>query len=55
VRKVHEHHDYKFTAALIEEAARASPAIGNRMLAAGICWLRGPGGTDHPVAKAGGA
>ncbi len=50
VRKVAEHHDYKFAAALLEEAALAQPAVGHRLLAAGTCFLRGPGDADHPVA-----
>lgn len=52
VRKVREHHDYKYAAALLEESAQAQPAVGAGLLAAGLCYLRGPGDGDHPVVQA---
>src|SRR5690606_2699602 len=34
-----DHHDYKFVAAVIEEAARAHPEVGARLFAASTAWM----------------
>lgn len=49
LRKVHEHHDYKFAAALLEEMRAASPEVAARMFAASLGYLRKPADRDHPV------
>ncbi len=49
VRKVHEHHDYKFAAALLAEVAAADPDTACRMFAAGLRYLRKPGDADHAL------
>ena len=42
-------HDYKFSAAVMEDYAAVSPAWRDRFLAAGLYWLKGSGGPDAPV------
>jgi hypothetical protein len=49
LRKVREHHDVKFAAALLEEMALAGSDVAPRLLAGSLGYLRGPGGTDHPL------
>src|SRR5690606_128172 len=49
VRKVRGHHDYKFTAALLEEVRLADPAVAARILAAGTAWLVPASADDAPV------
>ena len=49
VRKVHEHHDYKFAAALLEEVALAEPDVGARLFAGSLGYLRKPADADAEV------
>jgi hypothetical protein len=44
-------HDYKFTEALIENAAWLSPRWRARYLASGAFWFNGPGDRDNPVVE----
>jgi len=47
LRKAHEHHDYKFAAALLEEMEAAAPEVAQRMFAASLGYLRKPSDPDH--------
>ena len=49
--KGNDAHDYKFSAAVLEDYARLSPEWRDRYLAASMFLLRGSGGPDSPVAK----
>jgi hypothetical protein len=49
VRKVREHHDYKYAAALLEEAGLASADVAGRMFAASLAYLRKPSDRDHAL------
>src|SRR5205807_1945986 len=49
--KGNDAHDYKFSAAVLEDYARLSPDWRDRYLAASMFLLRGSGGPDSPVAK----
>jgi len=49
VRKVREHHDYKYAAALQEEMRAASPETARRMFAVSLGYLRRPDGRDHAL------
>ena len=49
VRKVREHHDYKYAAALLEEMQLAQPETARRMFAASLGYLRKPQDRDHPL------
>jgi hypothetical protein len=49
LRKVRDHHDYKFAAALLEEMELASVATAPRLLAASFGYLRTPAGRNHPL------
>lgn len=44
-------HDYKFSAAVLEDAAHVSEPWRDRFLAASLFWLKGSGGSDSPVVK----
>lgn len=44
-------HDYKFSSAVLEDAAHVSPASRDRFLAASLFWLKGSAGPDAPVVK----
>lgn len=44
-------HDYKFSAAVMEDYSFISPAWRDRFLAASLFWLKGSGGPDSPVVK----
>ena len=39
-------HDYKFSAAVLEDYAHVSPAWRDRYLAASVYWLKGSGDAD---------
>ena len=49
LRKAREHHQYKLTAALLEEMQAASPEVAGRMFAASLGYLCKPGDRDHPL------
>jgi hypothetical protein len=51
VRKVGEHHDYKFAEALAEEIAAAAPDTAARMFAGSVGYLRRPSDPDHAAWK----
>jgi hypothetical protein len=42
-------HDYKFSAASLEDFYHVSPEWRNRFLAASVFWLKGSAGNDAPV------
>jgi hypothetical protein len=44
-------HDYKFSSAILEDAASMSPTWRNRALAAGMMLFRGSGGADSPLVE----
>ncbi len=44
-------HDYKFSAAVMEDHAHLSAGWKDRFLAASLFWLKGSGGADAPVVK----
>lgn len=44
-------HDYKFSAAVMEDHAHLSTVWRDRFLAASLFWLKGAGGADAPVVK----
>ncbi|MDB5310062.1 MAG: hypothetical protein JWO38_4264 [Gemmataceae bacterium] len=44
-------HDYKFSAAVMEDYAHLSPAWRDQFLAASLFWLKGSAGPDAPVVK----
>ena len=44
-------HDYKFSSAVLEDAAFIAPAWRDRFLAASLFWLKGSGGPDSPLVK----
>jgi hypothetical protein len=39
-------HDYKFSAAVLEDYASLSPQLRNRFLAASVFWLKGSSAPD---------
>jgi hypothetical protein len=44
-------HDYKFSAAVMEDSTHIAPAWRDRFLAASLFWMKGSGAPDSPVAK----
>jgi hypothetical protein len=44
-------HDYKYSSAVLEDAALMSPAVRNQFLAASLFWLKGSGSPDSGVVK----
>lgn len=44
-------HDYKFSAAVLEDYERLSPPWRDRLLAAGAFYFRGSGGADNDLVK----
>ncbi len=44
-------HDYKFSAAVMEDHAHLSAGWKDRFLATNLFWLKGAGGADAPVVK----
>ena len=44
-------HDYKFSSAVLEDAALVSPEWRNRFLAASVFWLKGADSPDAPLVK----
>jgi len=44
-------HDYKFSAAVMEDYPWVSPEWRNRFLAASLFWLKGSAGPDSPLVK----
>jgi hypothetical protein len=44
-------HDYKFSAAVMEDYAAISPAWRDRFLAASLYWLKGSAGPDAPIVR----
>ncbi|HZN39572.1 MAG TPA: hypothetical protein VFD82_12260 [Planctomycetota bacterium] len=51
LRKVHEHHDFKFAAALLEEMGAAAADVAPRLFAASLGYLRKPSDADHALWK----
>jgi hypothetical protein len=51
LRKVHEHHDFKFAAALLEEMGSAGADVAPRLFAASLGYLRKPSDADHALWK----
>ncbi|HEX5053947.1 MAG TPA: hypothetical protein VFZ65_19370, partial [Planctomycetota bacterium] len=49
LQKAHEHHDYKFTAALLEEMQATDPQTAARLFAASLGYLRKPADRDHEL------
>lgn len=50
-RKGTDSHDYKFSAAVLEDCANVSPAWRDRFLAASVYWLKGSGGRDTDLVR----
>lgn len=44
-------HDYKFSSAVLEDAALISPAWRDRFLAASLFWMKGSAAPDSPLVK----
>lgn len=44
-------HDYKFSAAVMEDYSHLSPGVRDQFLAASLYWLKGSGAADAPLAK----
>lgn len=44
-------HDYKFSSAVLEDAALISPEWRDRFLAASLFWMKGSGAPDAPLVK----
>ncbi|CAN5171332.1 hypothetical protein BH11PLA2_BH11PLA2_52570 [soil metagenome] len=44
-------HDYKFSVAVLEDAAVILPEWRNRFLAASLYWLKGSAAADSPLVK----
>jgi len=42
-------HDYKFSAAALEDYQHLAPELRNRFLAASVFWLKGSGAPDSPL------
>ncbi len=42
-------HDYKFSAAALEDYHHLSPSVRDRFLAASVFWLKGSGASDSPL------
>jgi hypothetical protein len=51
LRKVHEHHDFKYAAALLEEMRAAGADVAPRLFAASLGYLRKPSDADHALWK----
>lgn len=51
LRKVREHHEFKYAAALLEEMGAAGADIAPRLFAASLGYLRKPSDADHPLWK----
>ena len=49
--KGRDSHDYKFSSAVLEDAALVSPAVRDRFLAASLFWLKGTGDADSGLVK----
>jgi len=49
--KGNDSHDYKFSSAVLEDAAAIAPAWRDRFLAASLFWLKGSGAPDSGVVK----
>ena len=49
--KGRDSHDYKFSSAVLEDAAYISPAWRDRFLAASLFWMKGAGAPDSPLVK----
>jgi hypothetical protein len=47
--KGNDAHDYKFSAASLEDFYHVSPPWRDRYLAASVFWLKGSAGNDAPV------
>jgi hypothetical protein len=51
LRKVREHHEFKYAAALLEEMHAAGADVAPRLFAASLGYLRKPGDADHALWK----
>ena len=51
LRKVHEHHDFKYAAALLEEMGVAGADTAPRLFASSLGYLRKPSDADHALWK----
>jgi hypothetical protein len=49
--KGNDSHDYKFSSAVLEDAAHVSPAWRSHFLAASLFWLKGSDAPDSPLVK----
>jgi hypothetical protein len=49
--KGRDSHDYKFSSAVLEDAAYIAPAWRDRFLAASLFWMKGAGAPDSPLVK----
>lgn len=47
--KGRDSHDYKFSAAVLEDYAHLAPGLRDRFLAASVHWLKGSGAPDSPL------
>ncbi|MFN0207640.1 MAG: hypothetical protein ACKVS6_15140, partial [Planctomycetota bacterium] len=52
LQKCTQNHEFKYAAAIFEEARRAHPRWKSRILAAGFDYLPGPNDSDAPIAEA---
>ena len=50
-RKGNDSHDYKFSAAVLEDCGHISPAWRDRFLAASMYWLKGSGDADTALVR----
>ena len=50
-RKGSDAHDYKFSAAVLEDYAHVSPGWRDRYLAASVFWLKGSGDKDTDLVR----
>ena len=50
-RKGNDSHDYKFSAAVLEDCGHVSPAWRDRFLAASVYWLKGSGDADTALVR----
>jgi hypothetical protein len=44
-------HDYKFSAAVLEDYSHLAPGLRDRFLAASVFWLKGTGAPDSPLVE----
>jgi hypothetical protein len=49
--KGNDSHDYKFSAAVLEDYGHLSPGWRERYLAASVFWLNGSGAPENPLVQ----